>query len=1016
MPTFFPEGHLESAVQSEREAGMVYYPTLLVGLGGSGAQVLLRVKKLLTEQGDEGRNSLHRFLFLDTDRATFRGKPGLPPIEPREQCLIGVEGVEPVLRYPDVHAHIWRRFPKNALQETFIRNLTQGIGAGQIRSLGALAFAVDYVAIRRRFEEAFNELIQLTNRQAVRLSRPSASISEQVAVYIVGSLCGGTGSGCFIDAALLARAVCLKRQPKLVGFFLLPCAAYDKVVAGDVLQQDRMRANAYAALKELQFVLDAGAQERSQRVVYDYGNGNTLDLDPSDQLFNLVYLASDTNACGRLTTLDELFELTARAIFQDVGSPFGTNARSFESNNQVLAGVATCPVTNRKRLFGSFATSALVYPAERVARYCSYRALKEILSDYVLGQPATVATVDGLVTTFLQQHRLDDRGRNDQIIESLLHDPKRTTTVSSTTIGLGPSFGHSQKPKDFVSLLQRKWQEFEAEQLPAVKRVVETNLTVLLGEDQLPPRDLIGEVVKEFALQVAAQYNLATVCSVLEELDKVAANMRQELSNEVNEWFSTKRAALESDFHQRCDELSRVTWLKALGPTDERLKSLLVRIFNDRVDAELKAAAKPFAIKVLEVLSNRVRQVYDLCRSVVHGLESLAREAEAHSLKMQTHQARISSQFAVEIEVTKPGYESYYYKEHVDVGALFAKIVGRHTNRPGFYSWLLEAGSGYGVRSLGQDLGEMVYAEVAPPLKLTNLVSFVNDPRNADHVDDSLDTKLDLVFELSQPFWDAEAVHSAQVTPEFLGVNVAFERVGNGQWGPPPLVNDWVRHHGAQGSSGTYQVIPSNVPYELVVGRRVYGARAFYLRSASEWRGKYQQALATAQGNFMLETHGALSDAPDLFPVETRVVEMFALGVALGFIVSRGDWYYFGLERRNDQIVVLYHTQGKVAHNWSPGTTRGRLLFELQSPRVLPQKCQLGQGRQVARDALKLSTAQLELLAEAFDEYHRAVGNDALKQQLEAYVRDVLDPQTATRPEFQEERDAILRRIDRIGR
>lgn len=1016
MPTFFQAGNLESGVHSEREAGMVYYPTLLVGLGGSGAQVLLRVKKLLSEQWDEGRNSLHRFLFLDTDRSTFHRKPGLPPIESREQCLIGVEGVEPTLRHPDVHSHIWKRFPRNALQETFIRNLTQGIGAGQIRSLGALAFAVDYVAIRRRFEDVFNELIQLTNRQTARLGRPAATISEQVAVYIVGSLCGGTGSGCFIDAALLARAVCSKRQPKLVGFFLLPCAAYDNVVAGDVLQQDRMRANGYAALKELQFVLDAGAQERSQRVVYDYGNGNTLDLDPGDQLFNLVYLASDTNACGRLATLDELFELTARAIFQDVGSPFGTNARSFESNNQVLAGVATCPVTNRKRLFGSFATSALVYPAERVARYCSYRALKEILSDHVLGQPASVATVDGLVTTFLQQHRLDDRGRNDQIVESLLNDPARKGPVSSTTVGLAPSFGHAQKPKEFVLLLQRKWQEFETDQLPAAKRLVEKNLTVLLGEDQLPPRDLLGEVVREFALQVAAQYNLATVCSVLEELDKVVANMRQELSNEVNEWFSTKRAALESDFHQRCDELSRVTWLKALGSTDERLKSLLIRIFNDRVDAELKVVAKPFAIKVLEVLSNRVRQVYDLCRSVVNGLVSLVREADAHSRKLETNRERISSQFAVEIEVTKPGYERYYFEKQVDAAALFSKIVGRYTDRRGFYSWLLEAGGAGRGAGLGQELGEMVYAEVGPPLKSTNIVAFVNDLQNADQVGDSLGTKLDLVFELSQPFWDAQAVHSAQVNPEFLGVTVAFEAVGNGQWAPPQLVKEWVQNHGPQGSSGTYQVIPSDVPYELVVGRRVYGARAFYLRSASEWRAKYQQALATARGNFMLETHAALADAPDLFPVETRVVELFALGVALGFIVSRGDWYYFGLERRGDRVMVLYQTQWKVAHSLSPGTSLGRVVFELQSPRSLPPKCQLGQGRQAAREALKSSTAQLELLADAFDEYHRAVGNDALKQQLEAYVRDVLDPQTATRPEFQEERDAILRRIDRIGR
>ena len=70
-----------------------------------------------------------------------------------------------------------------------------------------------------------------------------------VEVYVISSLSGGTGSGSFLDVGFMARHLMRGSVSKIYGFFLLPR------VFGGLPATGRRNANAYAALKELDYYM-----------------------------------------------------------------------------------------------------------------------------------------------------------------------------------------------------------------------------------------------------------------------------------------------------------------------------------------------------------------------------------------------------------------------------------------------------------------------------------------------------------------------------------------------------------------------------------------------------------------------------------------------------------------------------------------------------------------------------------------------------------------------------------------
>ncbi|MCB0142033.1 MAG: hypothetical protein KDE50_19170, partial [Caldilineaceae bacterium] len=109
-------------------------------------------------------------------------------------------------------------------------------------------------------------------------------------IYVVSSLCGGTGSGMFMDTAHRIRAQ-VRNNARIVGIFYLPDVLEEEISSD--LQRRRIRANAYAALKELNYF-----QETQQfKALYPSEQRELPDTPYTP--FDFIFLVGRTNRDGR---------------------------------------------------------------------------------------------------------------------------------------------------------------------------------------------------------------------------------------------------------------------------------------------------------------------------------------------------------------------------------------------------------------------------------------------------------------------------------------------------------------------------------------------------------------------------------------------------------------------------------------------------------------------------------------------------------------------------------------------
>ena len=150
-------------------------PTLIVGLGGKGSDVALRVSQMVSE---EERRRIG-FAVFDTDvnelRKIKEKNSFVHTIQTSTKLSVG--------EYLDIDTHArdtW--FPVNAILNS--KTLTEG--AGQVRAVSRMAFET---AIRAGKMEELHQAIESLYKLE------GDEYQQALRVIIVSSLAGGTGSG-----------------------------------------------------------------------------------------------------------------------------------------------------------------------------------------------------------------------------------------------------------------------------------------------------------------------------------------------------------------------------------------------------------------------------------------------------------------------------------------------------------------------------------------------------------------------------------------------------------------------------------------------------------------------------------------------------------------------------------------------------------------------------------------------------------------------------------------------------
>ena len=229
---------------------MVDKPTIIIGLGGTGIDAMLHVKSLIQRRikAPEGRKMPGRIAFvgIDSDELAFSQKcVGDVRVEHSEQVLISEPGIADLIRHPE-------RIPNDYRREWLSKGIFADnvmFGAGGVRQVGRFMLI-------NKAQQVIDRILHaaLSTWSAGKENGNAFAFNECFNVYILTGICGGTGSGIFLDTAYLVRHVIRERLGKWAdvrGFVFMPEVNLIRVY--DARTRQNFVANGYAALRELDF-------------------------------------------------------------------------------------------------------------------------------------------------------------------------------------------------------------------------------------------------------------------------------------------------------------------------------------------------------------------------------------------------------------------------------------------------------------------------------------------------------------------------------------------------------------------------------------------------------------------------------------------------------------------------------------------------------------------------------------------------------------------------------------------
>jgi hypothetical protein len=349
-------------------------PTLLVGLGGIGSQIVNQVCGMIPEERrsriaphifDTNVNDISKMKNLNKDWRTQTSKD------------LTVEQYLNILDEAEEYVKDW--FPHEQ-REIRRKSLTEG--AGQVRGISRLAY-------RAAMQEGkLNNL----HRQLTSIFKEVGEAEVKSArVMIVSSLAGGTGGGIFLQTAMYLREILKKdynRQNVLIrGAFILPdiLALTNTVSVGEI---ENIQANAYACLKELNAITrNASSSERaSDRVEIELeykpnqrdASGRLNHAVTSDHLpYDFCFLYDFENtAKNNLQYVENYYNQVAQSIYLELFSPIADNKFS-RQDNQILELVRH---EGMNRYCGA-GVARLVYPYKQNIQYFALKWATESLSN-----------------------------------------------------------------------------------------------------------------------------------------------------------------------------------------------------------------------------------------------------------------------------------------------------------------------------------------------------------------------------------------------------------------------------------------------------------------------------------------------------------------------------------------------------------------------------------------------------------------------------------------------------------
>lgn len=337
---------------------------LLIGLGSTGAMVCNQIlEKIVWTHGSPDNVPWIRTVVLETAHLAPESLASR-----YAKCVhlkIDVNDYANLITNPQNYKQSID-FPSWDIPEITGTHTAIANGASNIRIMGRLALLFNYETVKKVISDEVDKLVSLSSQQAsVEFSKESdvpvnvAFSNDTVYVYVVGTLCGGTASGSFIDLGYFLRS-----RPgynlESTGIFLLPS------------QQERNQLysiNAYSALVELNHFSDDRVRYKVQ---YPDSPGQPWEGMPGMTPFGHTYLVqsrgADPSEYSRLVTS------TADYVYTDLIGSSGIPRDNKRDN--IATFFIQRDLWGATQKFFTFGLGVVEFPFAKVYKACTLRLAK----------------------------------------------------------------------------------------------------------------------------------------------------------------------------------------------------------------------------------------------------------------------------------------------------------------------------------------------------------------------------------------------------------------------------------------------------------------------------------------------------------------------------------------------------------------------------------------------------------------------------------------------------------------
>lgn len=390
--------------------------SLFIGLGGTGMTALLHTKKLFIETYGEVPPMV-AFLGIDTDGGYYDKSlksaiHGNITLQPSEQLPIKVE-TDPQDIYRIGREHFsW--LPEINLQ--YLKSMT--LGAGAVRSNGRFAFTYNENAVKNKLN---NIATQVLLAHHTTPGSKYESMGKDMEIHLIFSVCGGTGSGTFLNTAYLIKE--LYPNCKLCGYAVLPDVFRAKLTGAKV---EKVKANAYGAIKDLDYLMHLNMGNNP--ISIDYLNRtHQTNKNP----FNAVYLIDNKNVDSDVyDQVDDLAEMIGLSLMVATGE-LSIATKSVSDNVEKVIADGAMDIENKKAWVAGLGMCEICFDGDGLKDIYANKAVQQLITTMT----NSCVNANALANNWIDEVQIRENNKQDQLIDYLAtkHAPIPFQAINNPT-------------------------------------------------------------------------------------------------------------------------------------------------------------------------------------------------------------------------------------------------------------------------------------------------------------------------------------------------------------------------------------------------------------------------------------------------------------------------------------------------------------------------------------------------------------------------------------------------------